>query len=332
MDSERAFVAALVGLALAVSALVVRPFFTFVALAAFLAYALFPLQRWLAPRLESRLGPRLGRRVSALVLMVVAAVLFVLPFVLLVQVVVRQALAVAEAVQSGAVDLGVLRDLVGPGVERTLAEFARAAAGRIAEETPGLLGGASNVAVGVTVFGFALYSLLVGGESVVAWLREVTPLPRRVEDELLAELDRLTYAVLVTQGLIAVVQAVLTGAALLVLGFSNVLFWTVLAVVFGLLPFVGSMFIWLPAAVFLLATGDLLGGAALLVYGFGLVNLTDNYLRPVVGGRSANLDPTVLVVGIFGGLAAFGFAGIFVGPIVLGFTRSLVDVAAREYA
>jgi predicted PurR-regulated permease PerM len=153
-----------------------------------------------------------------------------------------------------------------------------------------------------------------------------------VQDELVAELDRLTFAVLVTQGVIAVVQAVLTGLALAVLGFSNVVFWTVVAVIFGLLPFVGSMFIWIPAAVFLLATGELLGGAGLLLYGFGVVNLTDNYLRPVIGGRSANLNPGLLVVGIFGGLVVFGFTGIFVGPIVLGFTKAIVGVVSTEYA
>jgi predicted PurR-regulated permease PerM len=85
------------------------------------------------------------------------------------------------------------------------------------------------------------------------------------------------------------------------------------------------------AAVYLLATGRFVGGAGLLIYGFGLVNLTDNYLRPVLGGRSANLNPAILVLGIFGGLAVFGVMGIFVGPIVLGFTRTIVAVVSREY-
>ncbi|NHN57509.1 MULTISPECIES: AI-2E family transporter [Halorussus] len=324
MDAEKSFALALLVVAVYVSLLVVRPFFTYVALAVLLAYALFPLQR--------RLAPRIGPRKSAVVLMVGATVLFVLPFVLMLRVVVQQALTVVEQVQSGEIDVGFLEEFVASDLGRDLASAVRSGAGRVLSESVNVVGGASTAAVGLTILGFALYYLLVGGDDVVSWFRDVTPLPADVQDVLLADLDRLTYAVLITQGVIAVVQAVLTGAALLVLGFSNVLFWTVFAVVLGLLPFVGSMFIWIPAAVYLLAVGSPFRGVGLLVYGFGVVNLTDNYLRPVLGGRSADLNPAILVVGIFGGLAVFGFTGIFVGPIVLGFTKTIVGVVAREYA
>lgn len=324
MDAEKGFALALLAVALYVSWLVVWPFFTYVAVAALLAYTLFPFQR--------RLAPRIGRRKSAVVLMLGATLLFVLPFLLLLQVVLQQALAVVEGVQSGAIDVGLLQEFLASDLGQDLVNAVRSGAGRVLEESVGVVGGASTATVGVTILGFLLYYLLVDGQSVVAWVRSVTPLPESVQSDLLAELDRLTYAVLITQGVIAVVQAVLTGIGLLVLGFSNVLFWTVLGVVLGILPFVGSMFIWIPAAVWLLATGDLVGGAGLLAYGFGVVNLTDNYLRPVVGGRSANLNPAILVVGIFGGLVVFGFTGIFVGPIALGFTKTVVAVVSREYA
>jgi len=336
MDAEKAFALALLTVGLYASLLVVWPFFGYVALAVLLAYTLFPLQR--------RLAPRVGPRKSAAVLMAASGVLFALPLALLLRVVVQQALAAVESVRSA--DLGeevesmrrVVVDATGVDpveyVDRALEEVAglvQSGVTRVVGEASGVLGGVSKLTLGATIFGFTLYYLLVSGESTVAWFRDVTPLPERVQGELLAELDRLTYAVLITTLLIAVVQAVLTGAALFVLGFSNVLFWTMLAVVFGVLPFVGSVFIWLPAGVYLLVTGRLVGGAALLVYGFGVVNLTDNYLRPVVGGRSAQLNPAVLVLGMFGGLLVFGFVGIFVGPVVLGFTRTLVRVVAREY-
>lgn len=332
MNAERAFAAALLVISIYVSVLVIRPFFTYVALAVLLAYTLFPLQRQLSPRFEAYLGSHLGPRASALVLMVAATVLFVLPFVLLLRVVVQQALAVVEGIQSGAIDVRFVREFFESDLGQRVVAAAQSGVGEVLQGTVGVLGGASNVAIGITVLGFLLYYLLVGGESIVAWFRKVTPLAHHVQDELIADLDRLTYAVLITAGVIAVVQAVLTGIALAVLGFSNVIFWTVVAVVLGILPFVGSMFIWGPAGIYLLATGSILPGAGLLLYGFGVVNLTDNYLRPVIGGRSANLNPGILILGIFGGLAVFGFTGIFVGPIVLGFTRTLAVVVAREYA
>ncbi|WP_135826799.1 AI-2E family transporter [Halorussus ruber] len=324
MNGEKAFALLLLAVSVYVSWLVIWPFFTYVALAVLLAYALYPLQR--------RFAPRVGPRKSAVALMVSATVLFVLPLVLLLQTVLGQALSVAERIQSGDIDLAVFQRFLETDLGADLLSAIRSGAGTALQEMTGFLGGVSNVALGFTILGFLLYYLLVDGEEAVGWFREVTPLAADVQGELLAELNRLTFAVLVTQGLIAVVQAVLTGLALAVLGFSNALFWTVVAVVLGLLPFVGSMFIWIPAALILLAGGDLLGGGGLLLYGFGVVNLTDNYLRPVIGGRSANLNPGLLVVGIFGGLVVFGFTGIFVGPIVLGFTKAVVVVVSREYA
>jgi predicted PurR-regulated permease PerM len=247
------------------------------------------------------------------------------------QVVVRQAVEVAERVRSGDIDVGLLEEFLASDLGADLVSAIQSGGGRVLEQSVSVVGGASTAAVGVTILGFLLYYLLVDGDDAVAWLRGVTPLSSDVQETLLADLDRLTYAVLITQGVIAVVQAILTGLGLLALGFSNVLFWTVFAVVLGLLPFVGSMFVWIPAALFLVATGSPLPGAALLVYGFGVINLTDNYLRPVLGGRSANLNSAILVVGIFGGLVVFGFTGIFVGPIVLGFTKTIVVVVADEY-
>ncbi|PSP56349.1 AI-2E family transporter [Halobacteriales archaeon QS_1_67_19] len=348
MDTERAFLLALLAVALYASTVVLWPFFTYIVLAILLAYTLFPFQR--------RLAPRIGPRKSAIVLMTAATLLFLFPLLLLLRVVVRQALAAAEGIRTADVGAEIenVRQLlietvgvdprevfieafganpqeyVGQAIQE-LAGVAQSGAQQLFQGASGFLGGVSRMFLGVTVFGFTLYYLLVAGDSTVRWFRAAVPLPEAVQDELLAALDRLTYAVLITQGVIAVVQAALTGLALFVLGFSNVLFWTVLAVVLGLLPLVGSMFIWIPAALYLLAIGDVVGGTGLLVYGFGLINLTDNYLRPVIGGRSANLNPAILVVGIFGGLAVFGFMGIFVGPIVLGFTKVLVAVVAREY-
>jgi predicted PurR-regulated permease PerM len=159
MNGEKAFAFLLLALSVCVSWLVVWPFFTYVALAVLLAYALYPLQR--------RLAPRIGPRKSAVALMVAATVLFVLPFALLLRTVLRQALSVAERVQSGDIDLAVFQRFLETDLGADLLSAIRSGAGTALQETTGFLGSVSNVALGFTILGFLLYYLLVGGDSVV---------------------------------------------------------------------------------------------------------------------------------------------------------------------
>jgi len=68
----------------------------------------------------------------------------------------------------------------------------------------------------------------------------------------------------------------------------------------------------------------------LAVFGAVVISTVDNILRPMVMRRGAQLNPVLTILGIFGGLALFGFVGLFVGPIILGVTKLLVEMVVRE--
>ena len=88
--------------------------------------------------------------------------------------------------------------------------------------------------------------------------------------------------------------------------------------------------IWLPASGYLFFVGRPVAATLLFAYGALVVSLSDNYLRPMVGGREANLNPALFVLGVFGGLIVFGFMGLFFGPVIVGTLKVLVELAARE--
>lgn len=330
MNAKRATLALLAAVVGGLAVLLLRPYLQFVLAAVTLAYVLYPLQR--------RLAPRVGSRVSAGLLMVVAVVAVVLPVALVVGVVVQQAAAVGRMLGSLAeVLMGVQDALSEVGVTVRLADVVGGvggedAAGRIFATVLGLFGGLSAVSLGVLVMLFLLYYLLVDGDALVRWVRAVTPLPADALDTLLGDLDRLMWAVLVGNVAVAVVQGALTGVGLVVVGFPSVVFWTVVTVFLGLLPIVGAPVVWVPASIFLVADGRPLAGAFLFAWGAVVVGLSDNYLRPVIGGHEAQLNPALFVIGIFGGLALFGFMGVFFGPVVLGAAKTVVELLGAEYA
>ena len=322
------FLAAVLGV---LAALVFRPFLQFVLAAILLGYILYPFQR--------RGAVRLGPRVSAGALIVLATVVVVVPLGLLVLVVARQAAGVVRLVQQTGFDLAAAESFLHSalGVTVDLAGVLQSAGQTgtmgLLSNLLDLVGGLSVVASGLVVFYFVLYYLLKDGADLVAWLRRVTPLPADELDELAERLDRLLWAVFIVNVAVAGVQAVLTGIGLLAVGFPSAVFWAVLTFVLALLPLIGASVVWLPIGAYLLLLVDRpLAGAFILLYGTFVVSLSDNYLRPMVGGHEARLNPGLFVVGIFGGVAVLGFMGLFFGPVVVGAFKAVMEVLGREFA
>jgi predicted PurR-regulated permease PerM len=98
----------------------------------------------------------------------------------------------------------------------------------------------------------------------------------------------------------------------------------------SIIPVVGAALIWVPIAIYLLLTGSVWKGVFLLIWGLVVVSSIDNVLRPwVVGGR-VELHPLVLLFFIFGGVEAFGFLGLFLGPVVASVLAALFDILREE--
>ncbi len=330
MNRERGFLLFLIAVFGLLSLLLVRPFLQYVLAAILLGYVLHPVQR--------RLKHRVGARISAFSLIGITTVVVLVPLTVLVAIAARQAFTLLQTIVNGDPQIteliGLVERYTGITIHgRTLQELLPAgSSSRLVENVLGIFGGVSNALVGLTVMVFLLYYLLTDGEAFVGWIRRCTPLPDDVQDELYAEMDRVMWGVLVGNLLVAIVQGILTGIGFIIAGVPGVVFWTVVTTVLSLLPLVGASVVWLPASLYLFLVNRPIAAGFLFVYGTLVISLSDNYLRPIVSGREAQLNPGILVVGIFGGVYVFGFMGLFFGPIVLGMFRALLTVFSREYA
>jgi predicted PurR-regulated permease PerM len=102
-------------------------------------------------------------------------------------------------------------------------------------------------------------------------------------------------------------------------------------IVFSLIPVVGSIGVWGPAAFYLLLSGRIGYGVFLFVYGIIIVNLTDNFLRPLLVEGSSELHPVLVFLGVIGGIYLLGLVGVFIGPLLFGVFRTLIIIAREEY-
>lgn len=329
MDSSKGLLLFLIGVLLLLSLTFVLPFLQYFLLAVLLAYVLAPVQA----RAERWVGPRIAAGV--IVALTTVAILF--PLVLVVRAVAADAAAIVREVRRGGETLGRLERAVSElaDVELSVDELLRSvlrdggpdAFGSIV----GVFGAVTHAVIGLGLTVFLLYYFLKDGDSFVAWLRWVLPLRDPVLDDLFSAIDEITRAVLAGHVLIAVVQGTIAGVGLAATGIPNALFWTAVMILLALLPVVGSFLVWGPAAVYLALVGRPVAALLLFLYGTVIVGLSDNYLRPIFVDRYAHVNPSVIILGVVGGLYAIGFMGLFVGPIIIGALRVTLDVYRKQY-
>jgi predicted PurR-regulated permease PerM len=123
--------------------------------------------------------------------------------------------------------------------------------------------------------------------------------------------------------LTALAQTVATGIALTAADVPHAGFLTAIALVLCLAQ-IGPGLVVLPAIIWLFATDQTVSGVILVVIGIPAV-LMDNFLRPVLIKRGADLPLLLILLGVIGGLLAFGILGLFLGPVILAVTYTLLQ-------
>jgi predicted PurR-regulated permease PerM len=128
---------------------------------------------------------------------------------------------------------------------------------------------------------------------------------------------------------VALVQGAIGGISFAVLGLGAPVFWGVTMAFFSLLP-LGAWIVWLPVAVWLLLTGEIGRGIALVAVGAGGISLIDNFLRPMLLAGRTQMNGLLVFISLLGGIATFGLLGLVLGPVIMATAISFVDAYATE--
>ena len=315
------------GILLALTVALVLPFLNFFLLGLLLTVLFLPAQK----RLEERMRP--GR--SAAVIVIVASVTVVLPFVYVIRRTASDIVAILQDISEGNITFSSLeeriQDFTGRSVD--ISSSLQSAAGTVEPDSVmNVVGAITHTAIGVGLTLFLLFYFLKDREKFFEWLRARMPLAEDTQTEYYDEVEHIMKAVLFGHALVALVQGLLAGLGLILTGIPNATFWTVVMTVLSLLPIVGSFLVWGPAVVFLFLNGQTALAAGLFLWGAVVVGVSDDYLRPIVVDRYAKINPSVIIIGVLGGIYVIGFMGIFFGPVVIGMLKVTVDAFADKFA
>ena len=306
-------------------------------LGALFAYIFYPVHKFVKGKIKFE-------TVSALVVCIIVLLLLLIPSVFLVKSLFQEASVLfLSAKDDFNVDvLGkcslevckVARNFVQEqAVQESIQKMLHSAAIAVIEKGSAFLVAIPKVVLTLFVMFFTMFYFLKGGEEFLRKLNLYLRLHKKKYVLILQRLQDIVKGVVFGYVIVAVMQGALGALGFFLFGVSSPLFWGFVMALLALIPFLGTGFVWVPAALYIIYQGVvenstwlIVKGAGLFLYGLIFVSTLDNFIRPKLISEKAKIHPVVVMVGVFGGMIFFGPIGLIVGPLVLCLTMVFLQV------
>jgi len=291
------------------------------------------------------------RTLAALLTLSIILVLVILPVGLISALLTQEAASVYQRVQSGELSFGryfqQIYNALPSWVTGILDRSGLDNLGLIQERvTSSLTQGSQFIAtqalsIGQNAFDFfvsffimlyLLFFFLRDGSALSRRIKEAIPLEAEIKRNIFSKFTTVIRATVKGNIVVAILQGALGGLMFWFLGIHAPVLWGTLMAFLSLLPAVGAALVWIPVAIYFLATGAIWQGVLLIVYGVLVIGLVDNILRPVLVGKDTKMPDYVVLVSTIGGMSLFGLNGFVIGPVIAAMFMAAWDIflKARE--
>jgi predicted PurR-regulated permease PerM len=177
-----------------------------------------------------------------------------------------------------------------------------------------------------------MYVVLRAWPRLVASVVAVSPLQPKHTREVLEVFRRAGRATLAGTVLTGLAQGVFAGLGYWMSGIPEPVFFGAATAVASLIPAIGTLIVWVPAAVFLFVTGHPTRAVVVLIWcSATVIALCDYVIRPKLVGDD-DTPPLLTFIALFGGLELFGLGGLVVGPILMSLAVATLRLYVRETA
>jgi predicted PurR-regulated permease PerM len=326
-DAQRVTTMFFYGLAILIAVLayrIVQPFLVEIGWAVVLAICLGTVR--------ARLARRIGPTRAAAVLTVLVLVVLVVPLVLIGMLVLKEGAQVVDYVKGHLADHGGPMGLFHAAwnwlhqrlpflpteeeVVQRLSDSVGGFAGQAVGRAGSLAKGAASFLFTVGMTLAILFFMLKDAPQLAQEAVRLLPFGREQNERLLALVREIVATSVTSTLVIAAIQGVLGGIAFAILGIPGAPLWGCLMAGLAILPAVGAALVWVPAAVWLALSGSIVKGVVLAAVGVLVLGNVDNVVRPVMLAGTARMSTLMLIISLLGGVSAFGFIGIVLGPVV----------------
>ncbi len=225
-------------------------------------------------------------------------------------------------VSAGWTDMDAMRDVLGNSLTTVLENVAGRALwfGQGALQLLAMLG----------VMLYLAFFLIRDGDVIADKVKAALPLRRQVREQLIDHFVVVVRATMKGTVVVAALQGFAGGVIFWMLGIEAPILWGLLMALFSLFPAIGTGIVWVPVAIYLLATGSTAEGLILVFCGLFVIGLIDNILRPILVGHDTKMPEFVVLIATVAGLKLMGLNGVIVGPIIAALFMAVWQIAAKE--
>ena len=178
---------------------------------------------------------------------------------------------------------------------------------------------------------YAMVFFLQEQTTVLAQLMRYSGLSYASQKRLVERVLSISRATIKGTLVIGLIQGLLGGISFAVVGIQGAAFWGAVMAVASVIPGVGPALVWVPAVIYLFATGETVVAIGLALWCGLVVSTIDNVLRPILVGRDTQMPDLIILVSTLGGLAAFGAEGLIIGPVIAGLFITMWEIFGETF-
>ncbi|MSR86275.1 AI-2E family transporter, partial [Candidatus Woesearchaeota archaeon] len=178
---------------------------------------------------------------------------------------------------------------------------------------------------------FVFFFALRDGETIISKAKQLIPLEehykKRFEKKITSSIESLFYGTMV----LAAIETIVAIIGFYFLGISAPILWGFVVGLTAVLPGIGATVIWIPMAIIAYFQGNTINAIIIALFGFLILStLIDTFLRAKILGMRTETHPLIIIVGVLGGISAFGFIGLFIGPLILSLFELILEIYTEK--
>jgi len=272
--------------------------------------------------------------VCATAIILMATLVILLPFAFLGKILVEKITYIvthpAPLIAQWNIFTGKIEEMT--GIDIMSADTLMQLQGMVSSSVPNMLGSTVMALVNIAVMYFVLFFMLINGEEMEAFFKGLFPMHEHNTEIVGNKAKEMIISNTIVIPLLAFIQGLFAMAGYLIFGVEEAVIMAVLTGISSVIPVVGTMIIWIPLSVVLIAQNHVGQGIGLLIYGGVVITNIDNVIRFMLQKKIADVHPLITVFGVIVGVNVFGFVGLIFGPTLISLFILLLDLYRKEFA
>ncbi|MDR0389925.1 MAG: AI-2E family transporter [Spirochaetaceae bacterium] len=178
---------------------------------------------------------------------------------------------------------------------------------------------------------FCLFFFFLDGAYLGRLVLHTIPIRSDYLDQLVGKFKEMARSLFFGYFIVAAIQASSAFVIFLIFHIRGALVFSVLILICAFIPMLGAGAVWIPLGIVRIVSGDIAGGLIFMAVCALTVSVMDNFLRPLFLHDRIKLHPLVIFFAILGGIMAFGFNGLILGPVLVALFLTVLDLFLSEH-